>query len=752
MSATKQTSCPAGVSRRSVIQTRSKMNIGVKKSPTTNIRALPPVTRKPAEEKRKPNITKSTVCLQTTPVKSTWIETQTSPIEIKNSFIQTTPRKLLDQDVQTSPSHPSDILYIALNPRTTTQTSPLRLHWLNASVKSVQTKVKKSLFSSSAINNFENLTLDKLLENTRSSSIKHFRNRSSVATIYSFLENVDVALAFVYKIKDKLYISEGLSKILPGKPKSISLSNWEGLPQLMFPTNNSEVRVISGEKGRKILILYINNNNLEQDVENIFKIFDSHATRENNLTLGVDTVSRPDVFNINILNLRSLIIKYNTLRYCFYYSRTSMSHCVIDYDDEEDDDDEKISVISDHPVGTFENFNSEETTIKTNEPNVPSKSFLERRKSLSSCDLKGYFDLLAENEKLRQENEELTQSHIEMSHVLIKREEEIARLQYMQSQGPTTDIASILSKVTNLEHLLTNCNKSDRFKNQCPVRIRQPNLSFSNVNITEIMPESVTIKNADTTCRKQINIPNPPIPAKRSIFSCEISDKPQSKINDASNKNWLNDEDINNYLSYLSKKYAREDTIMIDPIISALLLHNPKEAGKHLNCLKVKKKKFIILPVNDADEHGGGSHWSLLFFDGQNNLYWYFDSLNFFNQNKAEKLARNLCTYLDKKEIHFGSVQCPQQNNSYDCGVFLLYFAHNICNKIKRSSSITENWYFYRSEFFIRNIREKLENRESVVYQMKEQASIHRASRPLSNSHFLDQGKTRKARFKTITP
>ncbi len=78
---------------------------------------------------------------------------------------------------------------------------------------------------------------------------------------------------------------------------------------------------------------------------------------------------------------------------------------------------------------------------------------------------------------------------------------------------------------------------------------------------------------------------------------------------------------------------------------------------------------FLFLPMNDADlPNQRGTHWSLLFVDRrdrQRPVAYHYDSIQGYNERRATELAQRLGLSLKPAEM-------AQQQNSYDCGVFVL--------------------------------------------------------------------------------
>jgi len=78
---------------------------------------------------------------------------------------------------------------------------------------------------------------------------------------------------------------------------------------------------------------------------------------------------------------------------------------------------------------------------------------------------------------------------------------------------------------------------------------------------------------------------------------------------------------------------------------------------------------FLFLPMNDADRPDRrGTHWSLLIVDRrdrQRPVAYHYDSIRGYNDGRAAELARRLGLSRRPAEM-------AQQQNSYDCGVFVL--------------------------------------------------------------------------------
>jgi Ulp1 family protease len=110
--------------------------------------------------------------------------------------------------------------------------------------------------------------------------------------------------------------------------------------------------------------------------------------------------------------------------------------------------------------------------------------------------------------------------------------------------------------------------------------------------------------------------------------------------------------------------------------------------------------KRVFVPINDQfnasrtafAKPGGGSHWSLLLWTITRNTslsmpscsFYHFDSSSGYNKTAALAVSQKLLKVLHCRSksdltnidsINVNECKTPQQNNAYDCGVYLLGFA-----------------------------------------------------------------------------
>ncbi|CAG8488182.1 5424_t:CDS:2 [Diversispora eburnea] len=95
---------------------------------------------------------------------------------------------------------------------------------------------------------------------------------------------------------------------------------------------------------------------------------------------------------------------------------------------------------------------------------------------------------------------------------------------------------------------------------------------------------------------------------------------------------------------------------------------------------ELKTASIIFLVVNnnsDVSLVGGGTHWSLLVYVREMNVFFQYDSYKSMNKSKAKYVAKTIFG-LDKIDII--ETNAPQQMN--ECGVFVLSFVEYLYRKL----------------------------------------------------------------------
>ncbi|WP_082637339.1 Ulp1 family isopeptidase [Bradyrhizobium retamae] len=146
---------------------------------------------------------------------------------------------------------------------------------------------------------------------------------------------------------------------------------------------------------------------------------------------------------------------------------------------------------------------------------------------------------------------------------------------------------------------------------------------------------------------------------------------------------WLGDEHIQRDYELLAQELGRSDpnlatrTRFVDPLIAFQLSHGADSDALRAFHRLVDDRNgndiadFLFLPVSDAsptDRARRGDHWSLLLIDRRDRerpVAYHYDSARGFNDRPAQRLAERLGA-----NLHAASMR--QQNNGYDCGVFVV--------------------------------------------------------------------------------
>nr|XP_043629404.1 NEDD8-specific protease 1 [Erigeron canadensis] len=174
----------------------------------------------------------------------------------------------------------------------------------------------------------------------------------------------------------------------------------------------------------------------------------------------------------------------------------------------------------------------------------------------------------------------------------------------------------------------------------------------------------------------------------------------ESDLGILSGPHYLNDRIIEFYFSYFSTSYPSEHILLVPPSIAFWTMNCPDidSLKDFLQPLNLPSKKLIIFPINDNDDvtvAEGGSHWSLLVFEKTANLFVHHDSLGGLNKKHAKHLYKTLVSFMGDSETNY--MECsgtPQQVNGYDCGLYVLAIAKEICCWFDSNAHRNEDLWF----------------------------------------------------------
>mmetsp|Transcript_25006 Transcript_25006/g.35018 ORF Transcript_25006/g.35018 Transcript_25006/m.35018 type:complete len:660 (+) Transcript_25006:108-2087(+) len=145
---------------------------------------------------------------------------------------------------------------------------------------------------------------------------------------------------------------------------------------------------------------------------------------------------------------------------------------------------------------------------------------------------------------------------------------------------------------------------------------------------------------------------------------------------------WLNDEVINFYMNVLMDRNSKEPSLpkmfIFNTFFFSMLEKGYERVKKWTRKVDVFSLNYVIIPVHL------GVHWCLAVINFVDKRFEYYDSMG--GPNKAAlKAMRNylIQEYKDKKKQQFDLTgwtdymprDIPQQQNGYDCGVFMCRYA-----------------------------------------------------------------------------
>ncbi|XP_011306138.1 sentrin-specific protease 8-like isoform X2 [Fopius arisanus] len=169
----------------------------------------------------------------------------------------------------------------------------------------------------------------------------------------------------------------------------------------------------------------------------------------------------------------------------------------------------------------------------------------------------------------------------------------------------------------------------------------------------------------------------------------------RSDLKTLEDHSWLNDIIIGFYFDHLEREKAQEFTgkiVLASPELTQLLkLMEIQDYPGILDSRITEKTDFVFFPVNNCDdrEDPGGAHWSLLVYSRSEASCFHFDSSTGFNRTISQQFSRKIMKFMNGgRGKGFVEVRCPQQGNSYDCGIFVLCFAERILEILKASGRV----------------------------------------------------------------
>lgn len=155
---------------------------------------------------------------------------------------------------------------------------------------------------------------------------------------------------------------------------------------------------------------------------------------------------------------------------------------------------------------------------------------------------------------------------------------------------------------------------------------------------------------------------------------------------------FLNDRLIEFFFAQLAVPHH---LLLLSPAISFWISHCPDTLtlSPMVEPLRLLERQVVMFAVNDNEDVGmvsGGSHWSLLVYIRELNKFEHYDSMGGSNAKHAKQLASVMRHFLgpDAQTAEYEEPWAPQQENGYDCGLYVMALAEVFCQAYASGGSV----------------------------------------------------------------
>ncbi len=172
---------------------------------------------------------------------------------------------------------------------------------------------------------------------------------------------------------------------------------------------------------------------------------------------------------------------------------------------------------------------------------------------------------------------------------------------------------------------------------------------------------------------------------------------------------WFNDNVLGFALEYLHHdEFASDPRLGFLSPTAAFVLQYEDDADDFRESVVAKfgalpSPMIWVIPISDATrmQTSNGTHWSAMFANTATGQYVYVDSAA--RSHNSHRLALDLARKLDPlivtrengarfdPSLHFVRASVPQQNNTYDCGVFVVLYAKAVGEAVLQQAKTTLN-------------------------------------------------------------
>ncbi|XP_024359521.1 NEDD8-specific protease 1 [Physcomitrium patens] len=158
----------------------------------------------------------------------------------------------------------------------------------------------------------------------------------------------------------------------------------------------------------------------------------------------------------------------------------------------------------------------------------------------------------------------------------------------------------------------------------------------------------------------------------------------------------LNDQIIEFYFEHLTSN-LNVDTqsgsvsplLLVGPSQTYWLLHCPSDSLQDsVKPMSLAEREMVVFALNDNPDPSaaeGGCHWSLVVYSRPQNVFEHYDSLGGLNGAVAVRFVNKIKLHMGKRAAQAKSREreTPQQQNAYDCGVYVMKTSQLLCNAFK---------------------------------------------------------------------
>lgn len=203
---------------------------------------------------------------------------------------------------------------------------------------------------------------------------------------------------------------------------------------------------------------------------------------------------------------------------------------------------------------------------------------------------------------------------------------------------------------------------------------------------------------------------------------------------------WLCDNNISFIYELFANKFIKQNQFadqqiyLLFPSLVQLFLHIPFDGDTQilegiLPMKELSKLKLIFIPMNyiddyqaaDMEEANNGDHWFLCVLNLLNNKLYVYDSMS--TDEDDDTLLKELCSRFQstvaKGKLDIVKMNCQQQDNFDDCGIFLLMYTSVLLNRLLEiPKAVEEDGYEEEMQITLDLSKVKLEPALARLYIM----------------------------------